>query len=371
MRSPLGLPRFLISLVFACLCATVLYSRVYDDFERIRFRVVTAERAPSQGTIIVTLPDLSRLFGQPVAIVLRLDNASLDSRRVRVSINGTALATVPLSPKEEIRVDLSLPTGVRLTEGNQLELSAEQDGWFLRSLELGNAHGFNRGLFHFVIVPAAAQRQDVASLLVSLLVCAALLAFPRAPFSAMKSRALRLAYVVITTLVLLLLTATLLASFVSDYAVLLSLNTWVSCAAILYFPSLKHVGEVVWHLLCERRFLLLYLTAFTLFFASIGGFYETDNGFTSLIRFGDTRHHQALPAVRTIPHHVENSAGYDGQFYAQLAVDPLLLDPAIDEALDSPAYRGRRILFSWTAFLLGLGQPRFVLQAYAMQNVIF
>ena len=133
---------------------------------------------------------------------MRLDNASLDSRRVRVAINGTALATVPLSPKEEIRVDLSLPTGVRLTEGNQLELSAEQDGWFLRSLELGNAHGFNRGLFNFVIVPAAAQRQDVASLLVSLLVCAALLAFPRAPFSAMKSRALRLAYVVITTLVL-------------------------------------------------------------------------------------------------------------------------------------------------------------------------
>jgi hypothetical protein len=68
---------------------------------------------------------------------------------------------------------------------------------------------------------------------------------------------------------------------------------------------------------------------------------------------------------------MENSSGYDGQFYAQLAVDPLLLDPAIDDALDVPTYRARRILFSWTAFLLGLGQPRFVLHAYAMQNIVF
>ena len=51
--------------------------------------------------------------------------------------------------------------------------------------------------------------------------------------------------------------------------------------------------------------------------------------------------------------------------------DPLLLDPAIDRALDATPYRARRILFSWTAFLLGLGQPHLILQAYALQNVAF
>ena len=35
-----------------------------------------------------------------------------------------------------------------------------------------------------------------------------------------------------------------------------------------------------------------------------------------------------------------------------------------------PIGRGR-ILFSWTAFLLGLGQPHLILQAYALQNVAF
>src|SRR5262249_50972397 len=33
--------------------------------------------------------------------------------------------------------------------------------------------------------------------------------------------------------------------------------------------------------------------------------------------------------------------------------------------------RSRRILFSWTAWALGLGKPSWVLQAYAMQNVLF
>ena len=46
-----------------------------------------------------------------------------------------------------------------------------------------------------------------------------------------------------------------------------------------------------------------------------------------------------------------------GQFYVQLALDPLLRDPAIEQALDNFPYRSRRILFSWTAFLLDLGQP--------------
>ena len=39
-------------------------------------------------------------------------------------------------------------------------------------------------------------------------------------------------------------------------------------------------------------------------------------------------------------------------------------------ALDSAAYRGRRILLPWVAYLAGLGQPWYVLQAYALVNVV-
>jgi hypothetical protein len=106
-----------------------------------------------------------------------------------------------------------------------------------------------------------------------------------------------------------------------------------------------------------------------LFLASVARFYHPDFGFTGLIGFG-LQHEYELPAVQAVPHRHYVTGGYDGQFYAQLAVEPLLKDPAIDRALDSPPYRARRILFSWTAYALGLGRPAWILQAYALQNVI-
>lgn len=105
------------------------------------------------------------------------------------------------------------------------------------------------------------------------------------------------------------------------------------------------------------------------FLASIARFYHPGSGFTALIGFGDEHEYEIL-AVQAAPHfHHGHGGGYDGQFYAQLAVDPLLRDASIDRALDSPPYRGRRILFSWTAYALGLGRPAWILQAYALQNV--
>jgi hypothetical protein len=49
--------------------------------------------------------------------------------------------------------------------------------------------------------------------------------------------------------------------------------------------------------------------------------------------------------------------GYDGQYYAALAADPLLRDPATVTAIDAPAYRATRILVPASAWLLALGQP--------------
>jgi hypothetical protein len=105
--------------------------------------------------------------------------------------------------------------------------------------------------------------------------------------------------------------------------------------------------------------------------ASVAQYYHRHTGFTSLIGFGDQFEEARLPAVKDAPHYVHyQSSGYDGQFYAQLAVEPLLRDRRLDAAIDSPPYRARRILFSWTAYVAGLGRPARILKVYALQNVI-
>jgi hypothetical protein len=106
-----------------------------------------------------------------------------------------------------------------------------------------------------------------------------------------------------------------------------------------------------------------------IFLAACATSYHPQYGFTGFIRFSYESHDRLLASVRAAPH-AEVQDGYDGLYYAQLAVDPLLRDPAIDFALDSPPYRARRILFSWTAYALGLGRPAWILQAYAIQNIV-
>jgi hypothetical protein len=106
-----------------------------------------------------------------------------------------------------------------------------------------------------------------------------------------------------------------------------------------------------------------------LFLASVARFYHRDTGFTALIGFPEGDHFES-PALHAMPHYEYPIwASYDGQFYAQRAFDPFLRDPDIDHAMDSAPFRARRILFSWTAYVLGLGRPAWILQAYALQNV--
>ena len=369
-------------MLLAGLCAVVLHARVYDHFERVRFRVLGAAQAASLGVVSVALPDLSRLSGQPAAIVLRLINDGSAARIARVAVGDATLAEVPLAPARQVRVDLRLPDSAAVSPGERLEITSDGDGWALTSLEVANIHGFSRGLFEFVIVPAAARAPNGPGVVVSLLVFAVLLVLPISSSRILAHRGVRAAYVAMASLILLFLTAVLIAPLVSDYAVLIAPHTFLLCTVVLYYPALVHMDAIlqraspllrrVWTGIRSRRVHVLYLGAIVLFIVSMARFHEPKHGLTSLIRFGDQFHDQALPAVRAVPHHImENSSGYDGQFYAQLAIDPLLLDPAIDDAIEAPAYRARRILFSWTAYLFGLGQPQFVLQAYAVQNIVF
>jgi hypothetical protein len=100
--------------------------------------------------------------------------------------------------------------------------------------------------------------------------------------------------------------------------------------------------------------------------------YNPRTRFTSLIYFGPKFLPQALPEIRALhPAVTKAPDGYDGQFYAQIAVKPLLNDPRLASALDSASYRSRKILLPALAWMLGWGNPAWVVNIYAMLNLVF
>ena len=382
--------RLLVTLLLACFCAVLLHASVYTAFQRVRINVVRTAQEASGGSVTVRLPDLSRLAGQPIAVVLRLTASGSASPAVRIAMDGDLLATVPLVSGRERRVDLSLPAGTPSTAGNLLEIAGDGDGWSLTFLEVANVHGFSHGLFEFVIVPDAAAPSNPVGVLPGVALFVLMLRFPGFPAGVVRNRFVRGAYRIVAALVYLFLALVLVAPLVSDYAVLLASHTFLVLLAVLYYPTIEvgfwKTGPTLqaaviylldalpraWAAVWVRRAPLLYLASCVLFVVGIAGFYDRETGFTFFIQFGAHFEGRMIPALREVPVHVgPNSGGYDGQFYAQLAVDPLLLDPATIEALDTPSYRARRILFSWTAFLFGFGQPRLIVHAYAIQNAVF
>lgn len=113
----------------------------------------------------------------------------------------------------------------------------------------------------------------------------------------------------------------------------------------------------------------VYLTLALAFFALLARYHHPVYGFTSLFQLDASQESVMLPALRERPVYVyHDKGGYDGMFYAQLALSPLLRDPALRPALDDLPYRARRILGSAAAWLAGFGRPDRVLDAYALLN---
>ena len=92
---------------------------------------------------------------------------------------------------------------------------------------------------------------------------------------------------------------------------------------------------------------------------------------TQLIAFGEKFEPRALPEIRQMHPATATIGGYDGQFYAQIALDPTLQRPDLLKALDNPGLRDQRIFLPALAHVLGLGRPRAVLFIYALLNLAF
>ena len=99
--------------------------------------------------------------------------------------------------------------------------------------------------------------------------------------------------------------------------------------------------------------------------------YSAEGGILSLIRFGAFFEGRQLDEVKAVDPPLANTPeGYDGQFYAQIAIDPSLQHPQLSNAVDNLAWRGKRIGTSFLAYCLGLGNPEWVLYAYALLNFL-
>ena len=115
-----------------------------------------------------------------------------------------------------------------------------------------------------------------------------------------------------------------------------------------------------------------YAGVVVLFVLAVTQFYNPSKGFTYLIAFGDERNIPVrLSKVNQMDFHVEQgAAGYDAQYYVQIAMDPSLQNHGLRRAVDSLAYRARRILFPALAYVFGFGQPALIMEVYALENVV-
>ena len=115
--------RVALALLLAAFCATVLYSRVYVEFERLRFKVVESEQVVSDGSIDVGLPDLRELSGQTLAIIMNVRNDAPEPRQLAVFVDDVELVRFVAEAGRASRVDLSVASSANLVGGERCILS--------------------------------------------------------------------------------------------------------------------------------------------------------------------------------------------------------------------------------------------------------
>jgi hypothetical protein len=97
--------------------------------------------------------------------------------------------------------------------------------------------------------------------------------------------------------------------------------------------------------------------------------FSPGHGLTKLLEVGPAYLPRALPQFQALQPVTAHRKGYDGQFYAQVAIDPSLRNPRLAQALDMPEYRSRRILIPALAWLLGGGQPSAIVTVYILLHL--
>lgn len=113
------------------------------------------------------------------------------------------------------------------------------------------------------------------------------------------------------------------------------------------------------------------LAAVFLFLGLVARFWHPIFGFTAFYQLDAPNDELKISAFRELPVYVHrDTGGYDGLYYAQIAHDPTLRSPELPRAMDNFSYRARRILPPALAWLLGGGDPAWIIHTYSLINVI-
>jgi hypothetical protein len=130
----------------------------------------------------------------------------------------------------------------------------------------------------------------------------------------------------------------------------------------------RRVEFLQWHVSNRTRIVMITLLCLipALFVAR---YFSPQHGFTKLLDVGPFYLPRAISQFQALDPATLHEKGYDGQFYAQLAIDPSLRNPQFATALDGPEYRSRRIFLPALAWLLGAGQPAAVVTVYTLLNL--
>src|ERR1022692_327965 len=84
-------------------------------------------------------------------------------------------------------------------------------------------------------------------------------------------------------------------------------------------------GRELW----GRRYAVVYLALLIRFVIEVARWHDPHTGFSPLICFGDQFAPRRVAALSEVPLYTYAHSGYDGQFYAQIAVAGNPFDPAL------------------------------------------
>ncbi|MEZ5288436.1 MAG: hypothetical protein R2712_27240 [Vicinamibacterales bacterium] len=356
-----------VAVGLALLCVAVL-GHVHLGFERLRIRVVTSAVQAGGRSITIRSSRLGRLTGAHAAVVARVRGGDSPAR-IRLSIDGGPATEIAVDAGGSTRVDQSAL--IADVPSHVLTLESDAPGWWLEYLEVANVHGYTDGLVSFDVVPAVATWYPAVPWWLRWTFGLELIALGLLR-RRIEWRAARVATHVAGAAVVAFFAVALAAPLATPFALVLSPLTFLLGVAVLYGEPLASGLHNMFRQ-ARARAALRYVPHLLLVLLVLGGistFHDPRTGFTSLPLFGHEFAPTRVPALRGLPIAEEPAYGYDGQFYAQLAIDPLLRDPATARALDSPAYRARRILLPAVAHVLGAGDAWLTLQVYALLNVV-
>ncbi len=115
---------------------------------------------------------------------------------------------------------------------------------------------------------------------------------------------------------------------------------------------------------------VLGLATVAVFLVLVARFWHPVYGFTSFLQLDSSNDTAKIAAFRERPVFVyRDTGGYDGLYYAQIAYHPSLTSPELAPAMDSLAYRARRILPPLLAWTLAAGNPDWIVHIYSLLNV--